>query len=93
MDEQVLEDYRSECRAASAAVAGMPLGQGLTWWFDDGSEAPYPSLREVLLHVLVETSTHAGHLDSAGSGSTAAIASSSTARTELLPVRRDRLVN
>ena len=62
-DEQVLDDYRDECRAASAAVASMPLGQGLAWWFDDGSEAPCSSLREVLLHVLVETTTHAGHLD------------------------------
>ncbi|WP_165356772.1 DUF664 domain-containing protein [Nocardioides zhouii] len=54
-DEQVLQDYRDECREASAAVASMPLGQGLAWWFD--GERPYSSLREVLLHVLVETTT------------------------------------
>lgn len=61
-DEQVLEDYRAECRASDAAVADMPLGRAPAWWFDS-SEPPYSSLREVLLHVLVETSTHAGHLD------------------------------
>lgn len=62
-DEEVLEAYDEECRLATAAVAGMPLDQPLAWWFDDAGPPPYSTLREVLLHVLVETTTHAGHLD------------------------------
>ena len=62
-DDDILEAYADECRAATRAVEDMPLDHGPAWWFDDGGAPPYQSLREVLMHVLVETSTHAGHLD------------------------------
>lgn len=61
--EQVLEEYAEECRLADEAVAGLSLDQAPVWWFPDAGDPPYSTLREVLLHVLVETTTHAGHLD------------------------------
>jgi uncharacterized damage-inducible protein DinB len=62
-DEELLEQYAEECRLATAAVGEMPLDAAPAWWFEHGGEAPYSSLREVLLHVIVETATHSGHLD------------------------------
>src|SRR6478672_6169094 len=59
-DQEILTAYVDECRTATAAIARMPLDQPLAWTPDG---PPYSSLRDVLLHVLVETSTHAGHLD------------------------------
>jgi uncharacterized damage-inducible protein DinB len=62
-DEELLEQYAEECRLATAAVETLPLDAEPVWWFEDGGDPPYSSLREVLLHVIVETATHAGHLD------------------------------
>ncbi|CUR61399.1 conserved hypothetical protein [metagenome] len=62
-DDELLAAYVEECRLATEAVGGMPLDQAPAWWFDGEEGPPYSSLREVLLHVLVETATHAGHLD------------------------------
>lgn len=62
-DDAVLAQYAEECAAADAAVAGMGAEQAPVWWFEGAGEPPYSTLREVLLHVLVETATHAGHLD------------------------------
>jgi uncharacterized damage-inducible protein DinB len=62
-DAELLAAYVEECRVATEAVAGMPLDQAPAWWFEGEDGPPYASLREVLLHVLVETATHAGHLD------------------------------
>ena len=47
--------------AATAAIAALPVDQPPAWLADD--MPPYSTLRELLLHVIVETSTHAGHLD------------------------------
>jgi len=62
-DEELLEQYATECRLATAAVEKLSLDAEPAWWFEDGGERPYSSLREILLHVIVETATHAGHLD------------------------------
>jgi len=62
-DEQLLEQYAEECRLATAVVDGLRLDAAPIWWFEDGGEPPCSSLEEVLLHVIVETATHAGHLD------------------------------
>lgn len=62
-DEELLEGYANECRLATAAVSDLDLDAAPAWWFEGGGEPPYTSLREILLHVIVETSTHAGHLD------------------------------
>jgi uncharacterized damage-inducible protein DinB len=58
----VLDGYRAECALADAAVADLPLDAAPVWWFE-GDPPPYDTLRDVLLHVVVETATHAGHLD------------------------------
>jgi uncharacterized damage-inducible protein DinB len=62
-DEELLEQYAYECTLATAAVDGLGLDAEPAWWFEDGGDPPYSSLREILLHVIVETATHAGHLD------------------------------
>jgi uncharacterized damage-inducible protein DinB len=62
-DEELLAQYADECRLATAAVETMRLDAEPVWWFQDGGDPPYSTLREILLHVIVETATHAGHLD------------------------------
>jgi len=61
--EEVLALYREEARLGDAAVAGLSLDAGPQWWFEGAGDPPYSTLLDVLLHVLVETATHAGHLD------------------------------
>jgi uncharacterized damage-inducible protein DinB len=61
--EQVLVIYREECARADAVVAGMSLDTPPAWWPDFFGDYRLDDLREVLLHVIVETATHAGHLD------------------------------
>jgi uncharacterized damage-inducible protein DinB len=62
-DEDLLAQYAEECRLATAAVERLDLDAEPRWWFEDAGDPPLGSLREVLLHVIVETATHAGHLD------------------------------
>jgi uncharacterized damage-inducible protein DinB len=62
-DEELLEQYANECRLANAAVDKLELDASPAWWFEDGGDPPHSSLRQILLHVIVETATHAGHLD------------------------------
>jgi hypothetical protein len=62
-DEEVMAQYRDEWREVASAVAGMRLDQAPLWWFEGAGDPPHSTLREVMLHVLVETATHAGHLD------------------------------
>jgi uncharacterized damage-inducible protein DinB len=62
-DEELLEHYAEECRLSDAVVDELGLDAKPAWWFEDGGDPPHSSLREILLHVIVETATHAGHLD------------------------------
>ena len=62
-DEELLEQYASECRLATSAVDTLTLDAKPVWWFADAGAPPYSTLGEILLHVIVETATHAGHLD------------------------------
>lgn len=62
-DDDVIALYVDECRLADEAIAALTLDAPPVWWFEDAGTPPYTTLREVLLHVLVETATHAGHLD------------------------------
>jgi uncharacterized damage-inducible protein DinB len=62
-DEELLEQYVDECRLATAVVERLDLDAKPAWWFEDAGKPPHSSLREVLLHVIVETATHAGHVD------------------------------
>ena len=61
----VLAAYRSAI-AASDAIIGRsslddPPARPEDWWAEAGLR--FPDLRSVLVHVIVETATHAGHLD------------------------------
>lgn len=62
-DEDLIEQYAAECRLATAVIEQLDLDAEPVWWFEGGGSPPHSSLRGVLLHVIVETATHAGHLD------------------------------
>jgi hypothetical protein len=61
----VLDAYRAAIRRADEIIAARELSdppeQPEDWWDDAGLS--FPDLRTVVVHVLVETSVHAGHLD------------------------------
>ena len=61
--DKVFALYREECERTDAIVASTPLDAAPAWWPDFFGEFRMDSLREVLLHVIIETATHAGHLD------------------------------
>ena len=62
----VLALYRAEVRLADEVIAARPLDvPPARWPADLFGDFRLPDLRAVLLHVLTETSTHAGHLDAA----------------------------
>ena len=64
--DAVLEGYRAETERADAVIAVTALDAAPRWWpahlFADWQ---LDNLRDVLLHVVTETATHAGHLDAA----------------------------
>lgn len=62
-DDELLEAYAEECRLATAAIGDLDLDAPPVWWFEGVGDPPHETLRAVLLHVIVETATHAGHLD------------------------------
>jgi uncharacterized protein DUF664 len=63
--DAVLEAYRSAISRSDEIIAARrlsdPPAQPEDWWESAGLH--FPDLRTVLVHVLVETATHAGHLD------------------------------
>ncbi len=62
--EAVLALYRDEARRSDAVVAELELDAAPAWWPSDlFSDLPVRDLRRVLLAVITETATHAGHLD------------------------------
>jgi hypothetical protein len=62
----VTDGYRAWVDRANAVAAGTDLDAPPAWWPGElfGSWRLH-TVREVLLHVLTETATHAGHLDAA----------------------------
>jgi uncharacterized damage-inducible protein DinB len=62
----VLDAYRREIELADAIIAATSLDSAPAWWPEDlfGSWR-LNDLREILVHVIAETATHAGHLDAA----------------------------
>ncbi|MBI4942785.1 MAG: DUF664 domain-containing protein [Actinobacteria bacterium] len=62
----VLAAYHRDVPAATTSVAGLPAATPPAWW-PEGAWGGWrlTTLEAVLVHVLVETSTHAGHLDAA----------------------------
>ena len=61
----VISAYRDAVERSDAIIAGLSLDSPPArledWWAEAGQT--FPDLRTVLVHVLVETATHAGHLD------------------------------
>lgn len=60
---EVFDLYRRESELADAFLAGADLDAAPGWWPDFFGNWRYDSLREIILHVITETATHAGHLD------------------------------
>lgn len=64
---EVMAAYERAIAASDAIIADLtldsPPASPEDWWADAG--LAFPDLRSVLVHVLVETATHAGHLDAA----------------------------
>jgi uncharacterized damage-inducible protein DinB len=63
--EAVLQGYRDNIGLADATVADRPLDATPAWWPSFFGSWRLDSLREIALHVITETATHAGHLDAA----------------------------
>lgn len=65
--ERILADYREATARADEVVRRTPLDAPLAWWpaVIFGDDWRLDDLREVLLHVIVETAAHAGQLDAA----------------------------
>jgi Protein of unknown function (DUF664) len=63
--EAVLDLYRLEGAAADAVLAGLSLDAPPARWPDYFGDWKLRDLREIILHVITETATHAGHLDAA----------------------------
>lgn len=61
----VLQGYRSAIARADEIIGARhlddPPNQPEDWWGQAGLS--FPDLRTIVMHVLVETSVHAGHLD------------------------------
>lgn len=62
--EAVLALYREQVERANAIIAATPLDTPPAWWpVDLWPDWRLEDLREIILHVITETATHAGHLD------------------------------
>ncbi|MFN8031626.1 MAG: DinB family protein [Dermatophilaceae bacterium] len=61
----VIAAYRAACSASDAFIAATaldtPPARPESWWEQAG--LAFPDLRAVIVHVIAETATHAGHLD------------------------------
>lgn len=64
--QSVLDLYQRQIDLSDAVLTASDLDAAPAWWPEDLFGGwRLDSVREVVLHVLVETSTHAGHLDAA----------------------------
>ena len=63
--EEILTLYREEIDRANAIIRDTPLEAAPAQWADHFGSWRLPDLRAILLHVIVETACHAGHLDAA----------------------------
>lgn len=61
---QIVDDYQREAAYNDGIVARLELDTQPAWWDDDlFGHGPPQDLGEILLHVITETATHAGHMD------------------------------
>lgn len=63
--EAVFASYRDEIALANSIIRATPIDAVPAWWPDFFTQWRLHNLREVLLHTMTETATHAGHLDAA----------------------------
>jgi uncharacterized damage-inducible protein DinB len=63
--DAVLGRYRHEAERANAIISATPLEAPPEHWPDHFGDWRLPDLRAILLHVIMETACHAGHLDAA----------------------------
>lgn len=61
--EEIFALYRKEGKLADAFLADADLNAAPKCWPDFFGKWRLDNLREVILHVITETATHAGHLD------------------------------
>lgn len=62
--EEVFALYRQEIASANAHIAASTLDTQPAWWRSDWPPEHEPAdLAEIIMHVIVETACHAGHLD------------------------------
>lgn len=62
----VLERYRAETARADDVIRQASMDADPAWWSADLFGGWHPGdVRRILLHVIVETACHAGHLDAA----------------------------
>jgi hypothetical protein len=61
----IISAYRAAIERSDAIIADLsldaPPAKHEEWWAKSGQS--FPDLRTVLVHVIVETATHSGHLD------------------------------
>lgn len=60
---EVLDAYATECRIADEVIRRTPLHAPAVTWREEWGPLRVESLLDVVVHVLKETATHAGHLD------------------------------
>jgi hypothetical protein len=58
---EVFDLYDAECAASEAVVASLAPTNSPVWW--PPGLGSVQTVREIMLHVVTETATHAGHLD------------------------------
>jgi hypothetical protein len=63
--ETVFGDYRRQIERADAIIAVTPLDAAPAWWPDFFGDFRLDDLHAIIVHVITETATHAGHLDAA----------------------------
>ena len=61
--EAIFGRYREEIEKANGVITSTSLGAPPKTWPDYFGEWRLDDLREIMLHVITETATHAGHLD------------------------------
>jgi uncharacterized damage-inducible protein DinB len=61
--EQILGFYLDECHRSRAIAAGVALDDLAAEWPADRPPEKRPNLRWILVHMIEETSRHAGHAD------------------------------
>lgn len=63
--QEILDLYRMETALADAVLRDVDLAAAPKWWPDFFGDFRLDTAGEVILHVLTESATHAGHLDAA----------------------------